>query len=384
MKKDRAILWNWNFWSVCLTNLCINCSLYMLLPAFPIWMINAYDASPLKAASILAVFGLSIFILGPFFNYIVDRFMRKRVCQVSLLIVCAASAGFYFVGGLETIFWLRILQGAMFGMAATTLGSTLAIDLSNSLRRTDANNAYYWFSRLSLAIGPLLGIFIYQIYGIQAVITTSIAFGIIAYVLITTVRIPFRAPLCPKICSLDRFLLVRAWVPFLNLLMIAFIYGLMLTCNMNYKFYGCMILGFLFSLFAIKFVFRIAEERSEITSGLIALSFAMLLIFSHPNNDTAFYLTAILLGLGIGMSTARFLLYFLTLAEHCERGTANTTYMLSWELGLALGYFTGYAMVNYSITLLPKISGIGVIVSLMALTLYLTVTHRYIVRNKKK
>ncbi len=384
MKEERAILWNWNFWSICLTNLCLSCSLYMLLPAFPIWMINMYYASPLEAAAILAVFGVAIFILGPFFNYIVDRFMRKRVCQFSLLAVCAATAGFHFVGGLETIFWFRILQGAMFGMAAATLGSTLAIDLSNSLRRTDANNAYYWFSRFSLALGPLCGIFIYQIFGIQVVITTSIALGLVAYLLISTVKIPFRAPLSPKVCSFDRFLLVRAMVPFLNLLLIAFLYGLTLTCNMNYEFYGCMMIGFSLALLAIKYVFKEAEERSEITAGLIALTFAMLLRFTHPNNDAAFYLTATLVGLGIGMSTARFLLYFLKLAEHCERGAANTTYMLAWELGMAMGYFTGYAMVNYSVTLLSKVSGVGFIISLMALILYLTVTHKYIIRNKRK
>lgn len=384
MKDEKANLWNWNFWSICLTNLCLCSSLYMLLPAFPIWMINDYYASPLKAAAILAVFGLSIFLLGPFFNYTVDRFYRKRVCQISLLAVCLSTAGFHFVGGLDTIFWFRVLQGAMFGMATATLGSTLAIDLSNSLRRTDANNSYYWFSRFSLALGPLCGIFIYQQFGIEMVITISIALGLIACLLVSSITIPFRAPLSPKICSLDRFFLTRAIVPFINLLLIAFIYGLTLTCNMNYEFFGCVMIGFSIALVAIIIVYKNAEERAEITSGLIALAFAMLLRYTHPANDTALYLSAILIGLGIGLSTTRFLLYFLKLAEHCQRGTANSSYVLAWELGMALGFFSGYAIISYSVHELADISGVGFLVSLVALTLYLTVTHRYILKNKRK
>ena len=42
------------------------------------------------------------------------------------------------------------------------------------------------------------------------------------------VYVAFRAPIGLRLCSLDRFLLPRAWVPALNMLLIAFVPGVLL------------------------------------------------------------------------------------------------------------------------------------------------------------
>ena len=47
----------------------------------------------------------------------------------------------------------------------------------------------------------------------------------------------------------------------------------------------------------------------------------------------------LLFGCGLGLSGARFLSLFITLSPHCRRGTAQSTFFLSWEFGLYAGVF---------------------------------------------
>lgn len=46
---------------------------------------------------------------------------------------------------------------------------------------------------------------------------------------------------------------------------------------------------------------------------------------------------AVLLGIGMGLVTPEFLLMFVKLSQHCQRGTANTMHLLSWETGISIG-----------------------------------------------
>ena len=46
---------------------------------------------------------------------------------------------------------------------------------------------------------------------------------------------------------------------------------------------------------------------------------------------------SILLGLGLGLVMPEFLVMFVKLSHHCQRGTANTTHLLASEVGFASG-----------------------------------------------
>jgi hypothetical protein len=53
-----------------------------------------------------------------------------------------------------------------------------------------------------------------------------------------------------------------------------------------------------------------------------------------------------LLGFSLGIIGSRFLLFYIKLAKHCQRGTSVNSFFLAWELGLSLGLGLGFLFHN--------------------------------------
>jgi hypothetical protein len=140
-----------------------------------------------------------------------------------------------------------------------------------------------------------------------------------------------------------------------------------------------MMTGFLLALLAQRFVFRNAELKSEIVSGLILLLAALLMIYTRPL-PVVWYLAPTLLGFSIGVVCSRFLLFFIKLSRHCQRGTSQSTYMLGWESGLAFGIGIGYACFEECN---PMIFVAGLL-TVAALAMYNYYTHDWFLTHKNR
>lgn len=375
--SSKVKLWSNNVWLICFSHLFLSISLYMLVPTLPIWLVQNYGADAFERGLILGISGLSIYAFGPFFNYLVDRFPRKSVCIWGILGVAFCSLGFYWAPFLLWVLILRILQGIMHGIALMASGSTLAIDLTVSPRRTDANNAFAWFGRLGLSIGPVIGLLMLHSFNFQILFVASFVIGLMAVICIWSLKVPFRAPLCPPICSIDRFWLPNGWLMLIQTILVSAGIGFLLAVISHYEFYVFMMVGFCIALLALNFVFFNADIRSEVVSGNILWGAGLLLLI-YRQSTVSFYSAAILIGLGIGLTVSRILVFFIKLSHHCERGSANTTYFFSWELGIGIGLFLGCtlcsdAIVNYQVCLWLLV---------LALMFYLLVTHRWFMKHK--
>ena len=69
-----------------------------------------------------------------------------------------------------------------------------------------------------------------------------------AFVLLQSLQVPFRAPLEPSLCSLDRFWLLRGSRLFVPLCGVAFSVGLFLARNWHFELYVFLLVGFLLAL----------------------------------------------------------------------------------------------------------------------------------------
>ncbi len=375
--ESKPKLWSNNLWLICLSHLLLSVSLYMLIPTLPVWLADRYGAGRQETGGTLAIVCIVAFVLGPFFNYLVDRFPRKNVCAWALIGVAACSLGFFWAPTLSWMFTLRVAQGLLYGVALMASGSTLAIDLTSSPRRTEANNAFVWFGRLGLSIGPLTGMLVQHLVGFRSVFVASCIIGAAACLCIMCLKVPFRAPLCPPRFSLDRFWLPNGWLMFLQTIPVAIITGILMATIRQYEFYAFLMVGFCLALLALRFVFLNADVRSEIVSGNIVWGAGLLLlIFRH--DTSAFYVASALIGIGIGLTTARLLVFFIKLSQHCERGSANTSYLFAWELGIGIGLYLGYAVLAGPVesyrACLWILAG--------ALLFYLAVAHRWFMAHK--
>lgn len=87
---------------------------------------------------------------------------------------------------------------------------------------------------------------------------------------------------------------------------------------------------------------------------------------------------SVLLGLGLGLVMPEFLVMFVKLSHHCQRGTANTTHLLASEVGFA----SGIAVACYFDLEADKMLYTGQVVAVIALILFILVTYPYYKRKK--
>ena len=293
------------------------------------------------------VYGLGLFVLGTFVSYMVQRYRRHHVCILAMLGVAAAMVAMSFVPTVPMdvrptmLLGTRLAVGMLFGLSQMVLSSTLVIDVCESYQRTEANYAAAWFGRLSLALGPFVAILIHQTLGWQALTWTMVAFDVLAVMLVMVVDFPFRMPTENiRLFSLDRFLLLRAWLLFIILFIVSSAVGIVVALHWHaISFFAAMMVGFFLAILAEKFVFVNAELKSEAVVGMLLLVFAILMMWT--GHDVTELTSAVCIGLGAGLLSSRFLLFFIKMSDHCQRGTSQSTYFLSWEAGLALGLAIG-------------------------------------------
>lgn len=382
-KVIKKKLWTPNFMCACIGNFLLYVSLYMFLPVFPTYLVGRFQGiSLVEAGGGIALFSLAMFFSGPFYSYLIDGYKRKGVYLLSYLIVISILFGYSIVSSFAWMALLRIVQGAFFGIV-TTMGSTLAIDVTSSTRRSDGNSRFSWAGRFGMAFGPMAGVLlIYDGLPMQTVLYTSIGCGFVGVLISSFIIVPFRAPVGAKVVSFDRFLLPRAWIEALNLLLVSIIFGMLLSTINDYatsvnlqnfliRFFGVIGVGFFVAMLANKFVFTNADYRARVVSGLICILASSLLLMVHEES-VSMIAAALLAGLGFGLVASDFLLMFVGLSRHCQRGTANTFFILSWEFGVSLGVFLGCWLIR------PEscyaVFHVAIILSILALVMFLLFT----------
>ncbi|MEL5892825.1 MFS transporter [Bacteroides sp. GD17] len=321
-KNSTNKLMTLNFWRMCIANLLLYASAYLLFPLLPFVMGQQLDVSVGKTGVMFLVFAAAMFVVGPFHAHLVDEYKRKRVLLYATFVMLAATLGYAFVDSYMHLLLLAAVQGACFGLA-TTAGITVAIDITTSARRSAGNMVYAWSARLGMLVGAVLGAWLYKAYDFRTVIYLSVAAGLLSMFFVSRVYVAFRAPIGMAWCNADRFLLPRAWLPAVNMLLIAFVPGVLLPL---------MAVGDYWSLLA-----------------LAVLAFV----------------------------TVPFTRMFVKLSHHCQRGTANTTCHLSMEVGMLVGIAVACHLMDKA-----QIYHAGSVAALLSLFCFVLLTYPYYKRKR--
>ena len=151
---------------------------------------------------------------------------------------------------------------------------------------------------------------------------------------------------------LDRFFLVKSWSVGLMLAALAFPYGVIST---YIAIYAKEQLGLTKGAGAYFLVLSVCLMLSRLTGGkslrqgkvihnaAIGMSISVLgyLCFASFHNFFGVFANAVLLGLGNGHMMPAVQNMFVNLAPHNRRGTANASFLTSWDLGVGLGVLVG-------------------------------------------
>ena len=380
-------LWHKDFWLMAIANFLLAMTVYMLVPTMPSWLMDAQGFSALDAGIAMASFGVGLFALGAFVSYMVQHYRRNMVCIFAVLIEALLMIALYYVDGLHmrvadpmVIFVQRFAQGAVFGLAQMVLTSTLIIDTSESFQRTEANHSAAWFSRFALSMGPMSGLLIGRLAGFHNVLLATVFCALAVVVLVMLVNFPFRAPQddIPTV-SLDRFFLPHGFPLFVNLQLVTLAVGVILSVVLIEQFYSMMMVGFAVAILSQRFVFKNAELKSEVITGLILMGVALLMMITR-HLPIVMYAAPLFIGMGVGLIGSRFLLFFIKLSRHCQRGTSQSTFLLGWESGIAWGVGAGVAIFQGNVTA-ALIAALVLVIAALAMYHF---THNWFTNNKNR
>lgn len=351
MKQEK--LWNSNYWRVMTANFALFFAFYLLTPLLPLYLVERFDATKDVVGLVLSGYTLTALLARPFSGFLVDTFPRKRVLMVCFGLFFIFFGGYLGASSLLLFTIVRTLHGAPFG-ALTVANSTMAIDVLPSSRRNEGIGYYGLSNNLAMAIAPMAAIYIYRLtdnFQLLFWLALIIAgFGMAVDAGITPKEKLQKSPARP--ISLDRFFLVRGWMLALNMVFFGFCFGVMSNYLAIYSMEVMGITGgtgtwfLLLSLGLVASRLQGAKALREgklllnATEGTVISSFAYSIFILFPNSF-GYYGSAILLGLGNGHLWPAFQNMIISMAHHNERGTANSTLLISWDIGIGLGVLVG-------------------------------------------
>ena len=341
-----------------------------------------------QIALVMGIFFIGIYLFGSLSGYLVQRYRRKKVFNISTLLLLAVTGMLYYLSNLPynsfdytLLIVLRFIQGAFYGLSQLVLLSTLIIDTVEAVHRTEANHAATWFGRFAISLGPLAGIMVYQTMTFASVLLLSCICLAVSFVFVNLIRFPFRMPSEDfSRFSCDRFLLKGSHWLFINVALITIVVGVLLSIEHSPRFFGMLMVGFVIAILAERFVFADADLRSEATTGMIVIGIAILLMITRSQESVS-YVVPILIGFGVGLIGSRFLLFFIKMSDHCQRGTSQSTFLLAWETGIGTGLSLSYGLFSLE---QPLILWLCLGILAVSLILYDTFIHNWYVKHKHR
>jgi len=326
---------------------------YILTPLLPLYLSEHFGATKDVIGLVLSGYTITALMIRPLSGYLVDSFPRKMVLMASFGAFAIFFAGYLAASTLLLFTIVRTLHGAPFG-TLTTANATVAIDVLPSSRRTEGIGYYGLSNNLAMALGPTIGIMIYQLTNsFEFIFWLALIVAFAGLITDATVKLPMKEIVRNKQkLSLDRFFLIRGWLLGLNMMAFGFSFGVL----SNYlAIYGKEVMGITggtgtyFMLCSVGLMLSRLQGSKALREGRVTfnagsgmvISLIGYTLFILVPNDIGYYGSALLIGLGNGHMWPAFQNMTINVAGNNQRGTANSTILISWDIGMGLGILLG-------------------------------------------
>lgn len=347
-------LWNKTFVTVAIANFLLFFSFYQLLPILPLFIIDEFNSDSATAGFIISLYTIGALVCRPFAGFMVDSLNRKPLYFWTFFGFTLCFIGYKAFGILPMLALVRFLHGLFFGISSTA-SNTVAIDSLPASRRGEGIGYFGVSVNIAFATGPMTGMFLYEAFGDDIVFILSVALCVVGLALVKTLKIKAKEKKVRPKLSLDRFFLVRALPQFVNFIFVGFAYGPVTNYIALYaNELGIGGSGWFYALIAIGLILnRVMTGRLVdkgyllhlVGAGMTINVFAYLLL-SFCNSPVMFFASAFLIGTSLGLIIPGYQTMCVNLARHDQRGTANSTYLSGWDVGIGAGILAGGAMAS--------------------------------------
>ena len=346
-------LWNANYLRTWVANFMIFFSFMLLTPLMPSYLSEVFGADKQTIGIVLSGYTLTALMIRSLSGFLVDSFPRRIVLMTSYFLFALCFGGYLVAGSLLLFAIVRTIHGAPFG-ATTVANSTVAIDVLPSSRRAEGIGYYGLSNNIATAISPTVALLLFDRFqNYDMLFWVALLTSLLGLWSTSQVKMRERdiqrdhRPL-----SLDRFILIKGWREGIAMICYAFSYGVLATYIAIYGkeelgitggtglFFMLLAIGLILSRLVGSRTLRQGKVTQNATVGT-AISLFGYLLFAAVHNSWGYYGAALIIGLGNGHMFPAFQTMFINLAENSQRGTANSTLLVSWDIGIGLGTLVG-------------------------------------------
>ncbi|MDO4164391.1 MAG: MFS transporter [Bacteroides sp.] len=356
--KDRLVTRGYCF--ILAANFLLFFGFWLLMPVLPFYLLEEFGADKATIGVVLSCYTVAGLCIRPFSGYLLDTFARKPLYLLAYFIFTAMFAGYLVAGTLTVFILFRIIHGVSFGMV-TVGGNTIVIDIMPSSRRGEGLGYYGLANNLAMSTGPMMGLFLHDA-GVSYTIIFCCSLGacLLGFLCASAVKTPYKPPVKREPISLDRFILLKGLPGGISLLLLSIPYGMttnyvaMYARQINIQASTGFFFTFLAAGMAVSRLFsgRLVDKgkiTQIIMAGLyvVVISFFLLsacvyvIQWNSAFCTVLFFCIALMLGVGFGTMFPAYNTLFVNLAPNNQRGTATSTYLTSWDVGIGIGMLAG-------------------------------------------
>ena len=260
----------------------MNFSFYILMPTMPVYLVEVLGISTANVGIALSSYTIGLLCVRPFSGFLVDCFSRKPLYLFAFFVFAFMFGGYLIATTMLTIMAVRFVQGGFMGLTSVA-GNTIAIDVIPSSRRGEGMGFYGLTINLAMSLAPLAAV---AIYGM-----------ITSFVVLYGKEIEVADP------------------------------------------------GYFFIYMAVgvgtsRLVSGRLVDHGKIHWVSVCSAVCLLVtftVFATVHKSWVFFACALMIGIGYGVGVPAFQCLFVNVAPHNMRGTATSTYLTSFDLGVGIG-----------------------------------------------
>ena len=391
-KPTSEKLWNSNYLKVWGANFMIFFSFMLLTPLLPSYLSDTFGADKQTIGIVLSGYTLTALLIRALSGYMVDSFPRRTVMIASYFLFALFFAGYLVAGSLLLFAIVRTLHGAPFG-ATTVSNSTVAIDVLHPSRRAEGIGYYGLSNNIATAISPSVAILLFSAYqSYDLLFWVALITALIGLASTSSVKLREREIIKnDKPLSLDRFILLKGWRQGAAMICYAFSYGVLVTYVAIYGkeelgitggtglFFLLLSVGLILSRLVGSRTLRQGKVTENASIGT-AIALVGYILFAAMHNQWGYYGAALIIGLGNGHMFPAFQTMFINLASNAQRGTANSTLLVSWDIGMGLGILVGGIVAEHVGYHAAFWTACGV--NLIGIAIFQLLSRKHFIRNK--
>jgi MFS family permease len=317
-------------------------SFFLLLPTLPLYA-RAVGVAESRIGVLTGAFPLAAMVLRPVAGWAGDRYGRRPLMLLGALVFAISSLLYVASRSLPALVAVRALHGV--GMALyPTGGMAMAADLAPPARRGHVLGLVGIAANVALAVGPVAGIWLAEVWGFAWLFVASAAVALLAGALALgqweTLATRLVVPL-----SLDSAFSRAALYPCAIMLGLMITYGVLATYLPLYAAARGHQVGAFFTLMAVALILSrgvaggLSDRvgRPPVAAAGTASAATALVVITLGDGPWPLVAAGLLYGLGLGAAQPALVAWCVDHADMTERGKAMGTFYTALELGIAAG-----------------------------------------------